>query len=166
MSSPSRSTTSSSEEPTQSIPSSANSKVSPSKTNTNNSLVTDHGKTAISSSVVAKIAGIAAREIAGIHDLGKSGERTMGTIKSYLPNSLSTTSTTQGVDVEVGERQAAIDVDLVCDYGVSLVDLAQAVRQNIIQRVETMTGLEVTEVNVGIDDIYLGDDSGSDSSNQ
>jgi uncharacterized alkaline shock family protein YloU len=66
---------------------------------------------------------------------------------------------TQGVRVEVGERQAAIDIDLVVDYGVSIPDVAQAVRDNVIQRIERMTGLQVTEVNISVDDVFLGDDS-------
>jgi uncharacterized alkaline shock family protein YloU len=61
--------------------------------------------------------------------------------------------------VEVGERQAAIDIDLVVEYGVSIPDVSQAVRDNVIGRVEGMTGLQVTEVNVSVDDVFLGDDS-------
>jgi len=59
----------------------------------------------------------------------------------------------------VGERQAAIDIDLVVDYGVSIPDVSQSVRDNVIQRIERMTGLQVTEVNISVDDVYLGDDS-------
>jgi uncharacterized alkaline shock family protein YloU len=61
------------------------------------------------------------------------------------------------VTVEVGERQAAVDLDLVVVYGVSIVDVAQAVRENVIGNVERMTGLEVTEVNVTVDDVWMGD---------
>ena len=57
--------------------------------------------------------------------------------------------------VEVGERQAAVDVDVVVEYGASIIDVATAVRRNIITTVERTTGLEVTEVNVFVDDIYL-----------
>jgi len=61
--------------------------------------------------------------------------------------------------VEVGERQAAIDIDLVVEYGVSIPDVSQSVRENLIQRIERMTGLQVTEVNISVDDVYLGDDT-------
>jgi len=61
--------------------------------------------------------------------------------------------------VEVGERQAAIDIDLVVEYGVSIPDVAQAVRDNVIERLQRMTGLQVTEVNISVDDVYLGDDA-------
>ncbi len=57
------------------------------------------------------------------------------------------------------ELKAAIDIDLVVEYGVSIPDVSQAVRDNVIQRIERMTGLQVTEVNISVDDVYLGDDS-------
>jgi uncharacterized alkaline shock family protein YloU len=121
-------------------------------------LVTPQGRTTIADSVVAKIAGTAAREVAGVHEMGKGAARAFGALKEKLPVGSSEASVTQGVSVEVGERQAAVDLDLVCEYGVSIVDVAQAVRRNVIQRLETMTGLEVTEVNITVDDIWMGED--------
>jgi uncharacterized alkaline shock family protein YloU len=123
-------------------------------------LVTTQGKTSIADSVVSKIAGIAAREVAGVHDMGKGAARAFGALKEKLPVGSSSPSVTQGVSVEVGERQAAIDLDLVCDYGVPIADVTQAVRDNVIDRVQRMTGLEVTEVNITVDDVYLGEDDG------
>jgi uncharacterized alkaline shock family protein YloU len=120
-------------------------------------LVSDQGRTSIADSVVLKIAGVAAREVAGVHAMGSGGARAFGALKDKLPGS-SGPSPTQGVTVEVGERQAAIDIDLVVEYGVSIPDVSQAVRRNVIQRVERMTGLEVTEVNLSVDDVYLGGD--------
>ncbi|MDP8975030.1 MAG: Asp23/Gls24 family envelope stress response protein [Actinomycetota bacterium] len=122
-----------------------------------NALVTDKGRTSIADSVVLKIAGVAAREVNGVHAMGSGGARAFGALKEKLPGA-SGQSPTQGVTVEVGERQAAIDIDLVVEYGVSIPDVSQAVRRNVIQRVERMTGLEVTEVNLSVDDVYLGDD--------
>ena len=120
-------------------------------------LVTEQGRTSIADSVVLKIAGVASREVAGVHAMGAGGARAFGAIKERLPG-VAGQSPAQGVNVEVGERQAAIDIDLVVEYGVSIPDVSQAVRRNVIQRVERMTGLEVTEVNVSVDDVYLGDD--------
>ena len=125
---------------------------------TDNSLVTGQGRTSIADSVVAKIAGVAAREISGIHEMGRGAARAFGTLKEKLPGT-SGPNVTQGVSVEVGERQAAIDIDVVVEYGVSIPDVSQAVRDNVIQRIERMTGLQVTEVNISVDDVYLGDDS-------
>ena len=81
--------------------------------------------------------------------------RALGTIRDKLPGGGPARGVTQGVSVEVGERQAAIDLDVVVEYGVPIVDVANAVRDNVSSRVERMTGLEVTEVNVTVDDIYL-----------
>ena len=132
-------------------PSGGSSSVSPS------GLVTEHGKTSIASSVVAKIAGIATREISGVHNMGTGASRAVGALKEKIGGSSKSTAS-QGVNVEVGERQAAVDLDIVVEYGVSIVDLTRAVRENVIQRIQRMTGLEVTEVNVTVDDIYLQDE--------
>lgn len=121
-------------------------------------LVGPQGRTSIADSVVAKIAGIAAREVDGVHAMGAGGARALGTIKEKLPVGGGGPSPAQGVRVEVGERQSAIDVELVADYGVSIPDVAEAVRRNVIERVQRMTGLEVTEVNIAVDDVYLGED--------
>ncbi len=126
-------------------------------------LITERGKTSIADAVVAKIAGIAAQEISGVHNMGAGAARALGALKEKLPMGSSGPSASQGVSVEVGERQAAIDVDLVAEYGVSIPDLAQAVRDNVSQSVERMTGLEVTEVNVNVDDVWLGEEQAEES---
>jgi len=123
-------------------------------------LVTPQGRTSIADSVVAKIAGLAAREIAGVHAMGAGATRTFGSIREILPGNTEARTASQGVKVEVGERQAAIDLDLVVEYGVAIADLAAAVRKNVIERLQRMTGLEVTEVNINVDDIWIpGTDS-------
>jgi uncharacterized alkaline shock family protein YloU len=71
-------------------------------------------------------------------------------------------SVARGVAVEVGERQAAIDIDLVVEYGAAIQDLAGAVRRNVTSAVERMTGLEITEINIKVDDIHLPDDDSGD----
>lgn len=127
-----------------------------------NGLITDQGQTTVADSVVAKIAGIAAREVSGVHDMGSGAARAFGMLKEKLPVTSDSPRPTQGVSVEVGEREAAIDLDLVMEYGVSIPDVSKSVRNNVIQRVERMTGLSVTEVNISVDDIWLGDDSKDD----
>ncbi|WP_131765286.1 Asp23/Gls24 family envelope stress response protein [Candidatus Protofrankia californiensis] len=117
-------------------------------------LVTGRGKTLIADSVVRKIAGVATREVEGVHNLGSGGARAVGSLRQRIPGS-SGRNVSQGVGVEVGERQAAIDLDVVVDYGVSIVDLAQTIRGNVVSSVEGMTGLEVTEVNIAVDDIFI-----------
>ncbi len=115
----------------------------------------EHGTTSISSSVVAKIAGMATQEIPGVQAMGKTVSRAFGSLKAKIPGAAE--STTQGVSVEVAERQAAVDIDIVAYYGQSIIETAAAIRENVIERIESMTGLEVVEVNVNIDDLYVGD---------
>lgn len=115
------------------------------------------GKTTIADIVVSKIAGIATREIEGVHALGGGAARAVGMLRERIPGSR--TNLSQGVSVEVGDKQAAVDIELVAEYGVSIADLATAIRGNVIAAVERMTGLEVTEVNIAVSDVHLeGDD--------
>ena len=119
-------------------------------------LQTTKGNTTIADSVVQKIAGVSAGEISGVHALGGGAARAFGAIRERIPGS--SQSVGQGVAVEVGERQAAVDLEVVAEYGVSIVELSRAVRRNVISAVEGMTGLEVTEVNVAVNDIHLPSD--------
>lgn len=123
----------------------------------NGALVSTQGRTTIADTVVSKIAGIAAREVAGVHALGGGAARAVGAIRERIPGS--STNHSQGVSVEVGERQAAVDIQLVAEYGASLADLATGIRRNVISSIERMTGLEVTEVNIEIQDVHLESDS-------
>ncbi|WP_203433491.1 Asp23/Gls24 family envelope stress response protein [Jiangella asiatica] len=116
-------------------------------------LVTELGRTTIADGVVSKIAGISAREVAGVHDLGGGTARMVGAIRERIPGSR--TNLQQGVSVEVGERQVAIDIDVVADYGVSIVDLSTGIRRNVVVAVERMTGLQVTEINLSVNDVYV-----------
>lgn len=116
-------------------------------------LVSSQGRTSIADAVVQKIAGVAAREISGVYAVGGGSARALGAIKDRMPGTAS--SAGSGITVEVGERQAAVDLTLVVEYGVSIVDVAQAVRRNVISSIEAMTGLEVTEVNVNVNDVHL-----------
>ncbi|WP_205856687.1 Asp23/Gls24 family envelope stress response protein, partial [Phytoactinopolyspora endophytica] len=90
-------------------------------------LVTEQGRTTIADSVVAKIAGIATSEVAGVYQLGGGAARMVGALRERIPGS--TKNVQQGVSVEVGEHQAAVDLDIVADYGVSIVDLAAGIRR-------------------------------------
>ncbi len=116
-------------------------------------LVTEQGKTTIADMVVSKIAGIAAREVPGVHELVAQG---VGSAVTGLAQRMTGADTrSQGVNVEVGEREAAIDLRLTVDYGVSIPQVAEAVRRNIMSRLEAMTGLIVKEVNIDVTDLYF-----------
>ena len=123
-------------------------------------LVSAQGKTTISDTVVSKIAGIATRDVSGVHAVGGGTSRAVGALRERIPGARVNHS--QGVSVEVGEKQAAVDVDIVAEYGVSIADLATGIRRNVIESVERMTGLQVTEVNVTVHDIFLADDTSDD----
>ena len=117
-------------------------------------LVSPQGRTTIADSVVEKVAGIAAREVAGVYELGGGAARAIGALRERIP-ATGGKPVSQGIRVEVGEREAAVDIDLVAEYGVSIIDVAGAVRRNVISSVERITGLEVTEVNISVGDIHI-----------
>jgi uncharacterized alkaline shock family protein YloU len=116
-------------------------------------LQTDRGITTVADAVVAKMAGIAAREVEGVHGLGKSFRRLVGRVRAG-------DSLTQGVNVEVGKKEAAIDLVIVMEYGYSIPIVAQALRDNVIGKVESGTGLIVKEVNIEVDDLFIPSEEG------
>ncbi|MGW4021827.1 Asp23/Gls24 family envelope stress response protein [Streptomyces sp. NPDC005009] len=111
------------------------------------------GRTTIADGVVEKIAGLAARDVLGVHAMGSGLSRTFGAVRDRVPGG--SKSVTRGVKAEVGELQTALDLEIVVDYGVSIADVARAVRENVIAAVERMTGLEVVEVNIAVSDVKL-----------
>jgi uncharacterized alkaline shock family protein YloU len=121
---------------------------------------TGDGQITVSESVVQKIAGKACREMGGVHAMGTGGTRAFGSLRQRVPGS-SGPNVAQGVGVEVGETEAAIDLDIVVEYGVSIAELGRSIQRNVKQSVERMTGLTVVEVNIAVDDVYLptSDDS-------
>lgn len=126
-------------------------------------LESSQGKTTIADVVVSKIAGMAARDVSGVHGFGGGTTRAIGALRERIPGARA--SSTQGVTVEVGEKQAAIDLVLVVEYGVAIAELARGVRRNVINGIEQMAGLEVVEVNIHVADLHLpGDDTGGEQS--
>ena len=124
-------------------------------------LSTGDGQISVSDSVVQKIAGKACREIPGVHAMGTGGSRAFGAFRERIPGS-SGPNVAPGVGVEVGEKEAAIDLDLVVDYGIAIAELGRSIQRNVKQAVERMTGLNVVEVNIAVDDVYLPAETGQD----
>ena len=123
-------------------------------------LQTDHGTTTIEENVVAKIAGMAARQVPGVYDMGNAVRRAFSAVTDRIPNAQ--TNVAGGISVQKGETQAAVEVTVVVEYGVSIVEVSDAIRRNIIEQIEGTTGLEVVEVNINVTDVHLpDDDSGS-----
>ena len=118
----------------------------------NNNLETQYGTTTIDDVVVSKIAGIAAREVSGVDSLGGGGARMIGNIRESFGAS---EDVRQGVDVEVADGTARIDIAITAEYGVAIHELAEAIRRNIMNAVERMTGLSVERVNVVVHDVKL-----------
>ncbi|WP_422391917.1 Asp23/Gls24 family envelope stress response protein [Arthrobacter sp. N1] len=136
--------------------------VDPARTGAQSSgLHTDQGNTSIADTVVQKIAGVAAREVPGVHAMGNAARRAFNQITERIPGSQ--TNASGGVSVEKGEKQTAIDVTIVVEYGASIVDVSNTIRKNIISAVERATGLEVIEVNVNVSDVHLPTDDADES---
>ena len=124
-------------------------------------LQTEHGVTTIDENVVAKIAGMAAREVPGVYDMGNAVLRAFSAVTDRIPNAQ--TNVAGGVSVQKGETQAAIEITIVIDYGVSIVEVSNAIRRNVIEQLEGTTGLEVVEVNINVTDVHLPDEDADDS---
>ncbi|QHC21826.1 Asp23/Gls24 family envelope stress response protein [Streptomyces sp. GS7] len=113
------------------------------------------GRTTIADGVVEKIAGLAARDVLGVHAMGSGLARTFGAVRDRVSGGSRSAPAMRGVKAEVGEVQTALDLEIVVDYGVAIADVARAVRENVISAVERMTGLEVVEVNIAVSDVQL-----------
>ena len=125
-------------------------------------LQTAHGVTTIDENVVAKIAGMAAREVPGVYDMGNAVRRAFSAVTDRIPNAQ--TNVAGGISVQKGETQTAIEVTVVVDYGAPIVEVANAIRRNIIEQSEGTTGLEVVEVNINVTDVHLPDEDSDSSS--
>ncbi|BAG19940.1 MULTISPECIES: Asp23/Gls24 family envelope stress response protein [Streptomyces] len=113
------------------------------------------GRTTIADGVVATIAAIAIRETGGVHSVGKGTAKALGAVTGRVPGASGKERT---VKVEVGEKQTAIDVDVEVEYGVAIHELADRIRGNVVDAVETMTGLEVVEININVFDVHIPDE--------
>lgn len=117
------------------------------------------GTTTIADGVVAKVAGIAAREIPGVFALGGGGARAFGAIRDVI----NATDLAQGVKVEVGETQAAADITIVVEYPAPIQEVANNVRAAVAGAITRLVGLEVVEVNVEVNDVHVPGDDSSDN---
>lgn len=119
-------------------------------------LQTERGRTTISDSVVAQIAGIAAQEVEKVQMGGGSTAAVGGFLQSVTGSVTGgSPNYSRGVSVEVGEEEAAVDLTMAVEYGYSVPRLTEAVRRNVINRVESLTGLRVTEVNITVNDVQV-----------
>jgi len=117
-------------------------------------LQTERGTTTIQDGVVSKVAGIAAQEVEGVRMGSGGASQAVGNIMSAVPG-VGSGSESRGVSVEVGEVETAVDLNLIVEYGRTIHQIAEAVRTNVIRRVENLIGLRVTEVNITVNDIFF-----------
>ena len=121
-------------------------------------LNTGRGGTIIDDAVVKKIAGIAAQEVEKVQVGGGTSAAVggfLGSVTGAVTGSSSGPAPTSGVSVEVGNEEAAVDLTVALEYGVAIPRTTDAVRRNVINRVESLTGLRVTEVNITVNDVQF-----------
>lgn len=100
-----------------------------------------------------KLAGLATRRVPGVHALGSAARRSFEAISERMPGSRAQAG--GGVAVEKGERQAAVDLIVIVQYGAPIVEVAQNIRREVVRAVEQGTGLEVVEVNITVADVHI-----------
>src|SRR3712207_5903710 len=122
-------------------------------------LRSERGNTTISNAVVSQIAGIAAQEVEKVQMGGGATAAVGGFLQSVTGGVTGGSSSggnfSRGVSVEVGEEEAAIDLTMAVEYGQSIPRLTDAVSRNVINRVENLVGLRVTEVNIQVSDVQV-----------
>lgn len=119
------------------------------------------GRTVIVDGVISKVAGMAAREVAGVYALGGGAARALGAIR----DAINQTDLSQGINVEVGEKQVAVDISIVAEYAMPLQTVADNVRAAIFAAIQNLIGMEVTEVNVTINDVHIPSDDDDTAAN-
>ena len=126
---------------------------------TSSPLKTERGSTTISNAVVSQVAGIAAQEVEGVQ-MGGGGAAAVGGFLQSVSGTVTGSSAgggnyTRGVSVEVGEEETAIDLTMAIEYGKSIPQISEAVRRNVTNRVESLVGLQVTEVSITVSDVQF-----------
>ncbi len=111
--------------------------------------VTD-GNINISDDVIESIASFAAQGVEGVVELQSN-------LKNSVSDILKVKNTSKGVKVSVGEKEAIIDMYINVEFGSNIVEIAKKVQEEVKEKVETMTDLEVVEVNVHISGIHIKD---------
>src|SRR5215212_2138361 len=123
-------------------------------------LKSERGNTTISNAVVSQVAGNAAQEVEKVQ-MGGGATAAVGGFLQSVTGGVTGGSTSgggnfsRGVSVEVGEEEAAIDLTMAIEYGQSIPRITEAVRRNVISRVENLVGLRVTEVNITVNDVQV-----------
>ncbi|HOM01345.1 MAG TPA: Asp23/Gls24 family envelope stress response protein [Acetivibrio sp.] len=116
----------------------------------------DRGTLKISEEVVAIIAGIAAMEVPGVAGMS-------GGIAGGIAEMLGRKNLSKGVKVEVGDKEAAIDLYIIVEYGCRIPEVSWNIQERVKKAIETMTGLDVVEVNIHIQGVNIEKEHKKDS---
>jgi uncharacterized alkaline shock family protein YloU len=122
----------------------------------NAELAAERGSTTIANEVVEKIAGIAAREVPGVYDLGGDVARVFAAVKERIGLG-EADDANKGVKVRLDGGTAGVDITIVIEYGFVVYSVTEKVRAKVIGAVENLLGLEVLEVNIVVDDVHVPD---------
>jgi uncharacterized alkaline shock family protein YloU len=130
----------------------------------NATLAARRGTTTVANEVVEKITGIAARDVPGVYDLGGDTVRLLTSVREKLH--LGDESKAQGVSVRLNGKQADLSITIVLEYGFVVSSVTDKVREKVISAVETLLDLDVTNVDILVDDVHIDEDGpvGDDAS--
>lgn len=123
-------------------------------------LDSDRGTTIVEQPVVTSIVSVVTREAENVQ-MSSGGSRAPGdntpTVGEFFSNLVGTGDFTRGVSVEVLDREATVNLTMMVPYGESIPQVTQSVRDAVVQRVNDLTGMDVTEVNITVDDVALSE---------
>ncbi|MFB4291898.1 Asp23/Gls24 family envelope stress response protein [Nonomuraea sp. ATR24] len=111
------------------------------------------GRITVADEVVEKVAALAAQEVAGVADMGGDLARAFESVRDRV--GIGSRRGNQGVSAEIHDRQVAIDLTIVVEYGHVVMEVAAEVKANVARSVSRMLGMRVMEVNVTVDDVRL-----------
>jgi uncharacterized alkaline shock family protein YloU len=106
------------------------------------------GSVEIADEVVAIIAGLAATEVDGVDSMA-------GNITKELVGRLGMKNLSKGVKIQMMDTSVSIDLALNIKYGYNIPEVATTVQERVTSAIESMTGLEVLDVNVKISNVHL-----------
>jgi uncharacterized alkaline shock family protein YloU len=111
------------------------------------------GRIKVADEVVEKVAFLAVMEVPGVADLGGDLARAFESVRDRI--GIGSRRGTQGINAQIQDRQVAVSLTIVVEYGHVVMEVATAVKTNVARSVSRMLGLRVTEVNVTVDDVRL-----------
>ena len=109
---------------------------------------TEHGQIKMADEVVAIIVALAAIEVKGVKAMS-------GGIVDGFASVLGRKNLSKGVRVEVGEKEVAVDLNIIVEYGAKIQEVALAIQDSVLKSIESMTGLKVVEININVQGVHI-----------